>query len=426
MRSSVSSTTSARPVVGSGNAAVSGAGTEFFHRLQVEGGVANQEVIKMLRFTRPLFLIPGVIVLVSSLGACAKEDPAPEPSASDSTCVDSAAADGKPVAGTAVRDSLKGVTLTFAAYGGEFQDAQQKVFTDPFAACTGAKVLQDATDLTKLQAMQKAGDVKWDVVYAGGPPVASTCGEIGLDIDPSKVDLSQSLLDPISTCQANLDVEPNFIVYNTDTFKDEPPTTVEDFFDTEKYPGKRLIWGIPSYPDYGLWGQIAGMLGWSEDSGEPFPYDEVVARLDSIKSDLVYYQTGAEQVQKLEQGDVAFASVWAARAYVAAENGAPYERIDDSAFSIADVFVPVGTKNEDAAFALVNYMMGAEQQSALTEVSVYGPANKNAKPEIPDAMIPWVLTAEQVEAAMNVTTPYWMSQEMNDRQIADRQKFFIG
>ena len=376
-------------------------------------------------------LISGV-VLVSSLGACAKqESTGPTPGASGSSapstdCLDSAPADGKVVAGTAVRDSLKGVTLTFAAFGGDFQAAQEKVFTEPFAECTGAKVLQDSTDLAKLQAMQKAGDVKWDVVYAGGSPVANGCGTIGLDVDLTKVDLSASVAAQPSPCQANLDVEPGFILYNTDKFKDNPPITLKDFFDVAKFPGKRLIWGTPSYPDVTLWGQIARMLGWTEESGKPFPHDEVVAQLETIKPYLEYYQTGGESVQKLEQGEVAFGSIWAARAYFATQNGAPYERIDDVAYGVAAAFVPVGTKNEAGAWALLNYMMGAEQQARLTELSVYGPANKNSTPTVPEDMKRWVLTPDEVTAAINTSTPFWMTKEMNDAQVAARQKFFIG
>ena len=69
-----------------------------------------------------------------------------------------------------------------------------------FCDFDGTISIQDATDLTKLAAMQKAGDVKWDVVYAGGSPVANACGKMALNIDPTKVDISDSVAPPPSPC----------------------------------------------------------------------------------------------------------------------------------------------------------------------------------------------------------------------------------
>lgn len=366
--------------------------------------------------------LPAVLV-----GCSGGSSPSAEPDARYSgTCLESAPSDGKPVAGTAVRNSLEGVTLTFAGYGGDFQDAQKSSFTDPFAECTGATVLQDSVDSAKLRAMVQAGDVSWDVVYAGQGPIANACGELATDVDTSKVDVEDLDSGLMSPCQVPLDVEPSFTVYNTEMFGDSPPTSMADFFDTQKYPGKRLIFGKPSETDYPLWGQIARMLGWTEASGDPFPHEQVLDKLASIKNDLVYYQTGAEQVQRLEQADVAFASTWAARVYAAAQNGAPFETLDVPAYGNVDAYVPQGVKNSDAAFALLNYMMGPAQQAALTETSVYGPTNSTSNPQVPDDMRPWVLDQAQLKEAMNVSTPLWLSKEMTDQHMADRQQLLVG
>ena len=46
-------------------------------------------------------------------------------------------------AGPALAQSLRGTTLVFASWGGAYQEAQKVCYCEPFAAETGARVVQD-------------------------------------------------------------------------------------------------------------------------------------------------------------------------------------------------------------------------------------------------------------------------------------------
>jgi len=371
------------------------------------------------------FMASFGLIASLALAGCANEATSGPVEEAEGTCLDEAPADGLK-AGTAVRDSFKDVTLTFAAYGGEYQEAQDEAYLKPFAACTGVKILQAQSDTTKLEAMVKSGNVDWNVVYAGGAIVKNRCDELATPI-PSTVDQSESSTGEFSKCQVPVVREASYLVYNTDQFGDDPPTGMADFFDTEKYPGKRLIYGLPSYPDVGTWGAVASSLGWTEASGDPFPFDEVSAKLQSIKDDLVFYTTGAQLVQMLEQADVAMAYAWSGRAYNAAQNGAPYVPVyKDMVYAVVDFFVPKGASDQDASFGLVNYMMGAEQQAKLTELFVYSPDNKNSRPEVPEDMKPFAPTQEQFETAMNTSTDLFNAPETVERILEEQQKFLVG
>ena len=72
-----------------------------------------------------------------------------------------------PIAGTAraAGPEFAGKSLTFASWGGAFQDAQATCYCAPFAAASGAKVLQAGpVEYAKLRTMIQAGQPVWDVV----------------------------------------------------------------------------------------------------------------------------------------------------------------------------------------------------------------------------------------------------------------------
>ena len=70
---------------------------------------------------------------------------------------------GPPQAGQIREGALEGLTLTFASYGGIYQDAQESSLQD-FPADSGATVLQDGPmEYAKIQAQVESNNVTWDV-----------------------------------------------------------------------------------------------------------------------------------------------------------------------------------------------------------------------------------------------------------------------
>ena len=78
-------------------------------------------------------------------------------------------------AGAHAAADLKGKTVVFASWGGAYQDAERACYCDPFAAATGARVVQDGPmNIAKFRAMVEGGTPDWDVadvtidfLYAG-------------------------------------------------------------------------------------------------------------------------------------------------------------------------------------------------------------------------------------------------------------------
>ncbi len=272
--------------------------------------------------------------------------------------------------------------LTFVAFGGTTQDAMTKTMVDPFAQETGIKVTNDQpNDYAKIKAMVDAGKTTWDVVDADVPIVMQECGTLFEKIDKSKIDTSK--------IPDNLDVTdcgvPNYrtgvvLYYNTEAYADKPaPDSWDAFFDTKTYPGKRAIGADPLYVVEGVMKSIVH----DNDKVYPIDFDKVFAKLDTIKSDLVTWNTGAEAVQMMSSKQVNMIITWPGRASAAVDDGAPYAPVWNASVFAYDVWaIPKGAAHVDNALKFINYAVGAKPQSEFAKLVAYAPINTDAT--VPD------------------------------------------
>jgi putative spermidine/putrescine transport system substrate-binding protein len=265
--------------------------------------------------------------------------------------------------------------------GGAYQEAQVKAFIEPFTKETGIKVGQDSPlSYPKLKAMVDAKRVTWDAMEAYSYFAVGECGTYLEKIDYSIVDKSK--IEPGLALECGV---PNMksallLVYNTDKYGDNPPTSWKDFFDTKKFPGKR---GMMNAADQGA--LEAALLADGVDGKDLFPldYDRAFAKLDSIRDDTKFIATGADQEQALQNGTVDMMLAWPGRAYDAVTKGAKLKPVWNQPIFYNDVFVvPKGTKNKKAVMEFLNLVVSAEAQATLAENIAYAPINPAAKPNI--------------------------------------------
>ncbi len=320
--------------------------------------------------------------------------------------------DGPPVAGEVKEGALDGVTLTFTSWGGIFQEAQVAAL-EPFVEQSGVKLLEDGpTEYSKVKAQVDSENVTWDVVDTDIIWADKQCGEDGLlmDLDLDIVDVSnipnQSL---VGDCYVPAMQYGYVIMYNEDAYP-EAPTGWADFFDTEKFPGKRAIAG---FEDIGP-GVYEGALlaeGVAPEDLYPLDMDRVYQKLDTIRDDLIYWKTGAESQQMVESGEADMVLLWSGRGYGAVENGANYKPIWNEALVVADALaVPKNAKNPDAAMALINSYLGADAQATMAEMSSYSPVHKDAKPEFSELGLEYLTTDPAIAEQMVPTDQSWWAE----------------
>lgn len=322
--------------------------------------------------------------------------------------------DGPATAGEVRAGALEGVTQTFVSWGGSFQEGQMEAAGLPFAEASGATVLEDGpTEYAKIKAQVENDSVTWDIVDTDVIWAQKQCdaGEDGLllEIDTSIVDLSNVPEGLAGECFVPAMQYGYVFLYNADKYP-EPPTGWADFFDTEKFPGKRAIAG---FEDIGP-GIYEGALladGVTEEDLYPLDMDRAYEKIDTIRDDLIYWKTGAESTQMIESGEADMALVWSGRGYEAVKNGANYKPVWNQALVIYEALtVPKNVKNPDAAMAFLNYYLGAEQQARLTEATSYSPVNVNAEPKLDELGQSFLTTSPEIAPQMVDTDTEWWAE----------------
>lgn len=293
-----------------------------------------------------------------------------------------ALAQSKPVAGEVAEGSLKGKTLTFVSYGGIYQDGQIAALKE-FVDKSGVQLLSDGpTETSKIQAQVESGNVTWDVVDTADFPPYVYCGKLFQKLDFTKIDISNIPEGQVSECSVPAMNYGVVLMYKNDTYKDNPPKSWKDFFDTEKFPGSRAIEGSGDFSG-GFMEQALLAAGQPVDNLTPADIDKAVEKIKAIGPDTIFWKTGAESQQLAESGEVDMIAMWTGRAMTAVKNGAAYTPVWQDWLVVMDqLTIPVGVKDPDAAHALINAYLGKTAQETLAKTTSYTPIHKDAKPEV--------------------------------------------
>jgi putative spermidine/putrescine transport system substrate-binding protein len=304
-------------------------------------------------------------------------------------------------------DSKTGGQLTFASYGSAYQDAQNEAMLTPWSEESGAKVVNDSpTSYPKIKQMVDAGNVTWDVIDTEPFYPAQNCGTTLEKLDFDEIDTSQFPEGTWTDCSIPFMQYSTMITYNTDTFSEAGPQSPADFFDTEKFPGTRLV---PSWAGGGALELALLADGVAPEDLYPLDLDRAFAKLDTIRDDLEFWDTSSESQQAMEDGTADLFFVWSGRAYEAEKNGAKIDAVwTDNLLSWATLSIVKGSDNVETAQDFIEYAATAEPQARFAELQPYAPANLEAKPDLDELGQKYnVADAEIQDQAVVTDAQYW-------------------
>ncbi len=135
--------------------------------------------------------------------------------------------------------------LTEVSRGGAYQDAQKKVYFEPFKSAGGVEMIDESWDggIGVLRSKVEGGaDSGWDVVQVESEELTIGCDE-GLyePLDWSKIGGEGAYMkEAVSDCGVGAIVYDFVLGYDKDKLSAAPPGWA-DFFDTQKFPGKRAL-----------------------------------------------------------------------------------------------------------------------------------------------------------------------------------------
>ncbi|WP_299849861.1 ABC transporter substrate-binding protein [uncultured Roseovarius sp.] len=274
-------------------------------------------------------------------------------------------------------------SVTIASWGGSYQEAQSKALFEPAASNTGIEVKQETYGgMSDVRLQVSSGQVTLDIVASGSGSAARAAAEGLLEpLDYGVIDVSNFYPTLYSDYCVGGDVFSTVYAWNTDTFGDNGPQSWADFFDVEKFPGKRAYRG-----------KVAGALepAIMADGVAPEDVYDVLGSEEGIERALnkirelkphidVFWTSGAQHAQLMKDGEVDMTTGWNGRFDNAKKDGAKVAYSFNQALLDYDCFaVPKGAPNKDVAMEFLNEISKPEYQDDLPKYITYGPTNKAA------------------------------------------------
>lgn len=307
----------------------------------------------------------------------------------------------------------EGGTVTYAGYGGVSEEAFTKAWFDPFYDETGIEVIPDSpADYARIQQMVESGQVIWDIAQVGEDIGVKTNSDLLTEIDCSVVNCDSFAdgLFPVEKYGMPALVFSVVLAYNTDAFAGNEPDSWAAFFDTENYPGKRAVFGRDA--GGGLQGLLDVALiqdGVPIDELYPLDVERALAKLDTIKDDLIFYNDFGECTTLVATGEAAFGNCYNGRVKIASEEGEPVGMTWSNQIQYADyLIIPKGSPNTDNAMKLLAYIGADENNGRLGEFIAYGPPNPNAAidPSVADSL-PTANDMGGADAAIKIDGDWW-------------------
>lgn len=267
--------------------------------------------------------------------------------------------------------------IVFASVSGPFQAALREAWLSPAAeAVGGVEVVEDSYTeaIFSLRAQVSTQQVSWDLVDLGSFDCVRAA-QAGL-LEPLDYDVIDASGIPEELQQKywlGAHYRSYVIAWNRDSFGDDGPQNWEDFFDRERFPGKRAMWRFP----VGTMEAATLGDGVAPEDMYPLDVDRAIARLEAIRPDLVWWDTGAEAERLLLEGKVDMLAAWNGRAEAAIRKGANAEMtFTDGILSFACLAIPRGAPHKDLAMKMLAQIARPEIQSRLPRIISYSGANE--------------------------------------------------
>ena len=330
--------------------------------------------------------------------------------------------------------------LTFVSWGGAIGRAEEAEILTPYRAETGLDIRMEdySGGLAQVRAQVDTGRIHWDTVNLEIFDAVRGCDEGLLEpIPPSRLRPGADGSAPaddfapetLTECGAGTVFYSTMYAYHPDAFPGEKPARIEDFFDLERFPGRR---GMRRSPLVNL--EMALMAdGVPLDRvyatlDTPEGLERAFAKLDTIRDQVVWWEAGAQPPQMLADREVGLTTAYNGRIFNAQVlEEQPFVIVwDGQILDVGQIGIVAGTENLEMALDFVAYYTAPETTWRLTRRISYPPARRSGLPFVSKHITGIDMRLHLPTAPENRTRTLmsdwrWWSEnldEMNDRFTA--------
>ena len=268
----------------------------------------------------------------------------------------------------------------------------------PFTAQTGIEINVETFNggLAEVRAQVETGNIHWDIVDLETKDIAIGCDEglfelVDIADMPAAADGTPAARDyhpgDVTECGCTMLYYSWIVAYNAKSYRNRPgslaPTTIADFFDLAKFPGRRgtrrvaqgnlefalLADGVPPKQVYETLSSPAGLA-------------RAFRKLDTIKNAILWWEAGSQALQMLADQEVAMTAAFNGRIFheVAMEDQ-PFVIVWDGQVLTRGGFAIVeGAPNAEAARRFQTYTAQPDVQARVGRYISYSPTRLSGAP----------------------------------------------
>ncbi|MGB6008558.1 ABC transporter substrate-binding protein [Castellaniella sp.] len=315
------------------------------------------------------------------------------------------------VAGLSIQ--TQAAELNVSSYGGADAAAYRAAYWVPFEAQTGTKVNESLSDgsIGKVRSQVASGHVVWDVAQTDLGNMTIGCNE-GLfeKVDLTGLPVNDLLPNAVSECGIASEFAGTVLTYNANAVK-EGPKSWKEFWDTQAFPGKRCLRKHPET-------LISALLADGASRDEIYKLldtDEGVKRafrkLGELKGDIVWWESGTQQIQNLLSGECAIGSTWNGRAADANAAGNNLKLVWEAGYYLQwdSWTILKNSPNKEAAKAYLKFALDPARQAEFMKHITYGVANEKAYALVPTSLSDQMpTTKEHLKYAVASDAEFWL------------------
>jgi putative spermidine/putrescine transport system substrate-binding protein len=325
--------------------------------------------------------------------------------------------------------------LTVVSWGGALTKSHMLAFVRPYRKTTGRWVNVEDYDggLDEIRDQVESLNVKWDVVSLGLPNAIRGCREgllepldhKDLTAAPDGTPARQDFYDvALQDCAVGYNIWATVVAYSPGKFRGTKPAALADFFDLDRFPGRR---GMERTPVINLeWALIVDGVD-PDQVYETLSTGPGLARafgvLDRIKSEIVWWSKGAEPPRLLSSGEVAMTTAWNGRIFEAVKDRRADSVIlwDRAIWSLDTWGIPKGSDNLAEALDFIAFATEPRRLAEQAGYVAYGPARRSAAALVAKDIQPHLPTEEANAAnALRINYAWWVENRPRiERRFAD-------
>lgn len=267
-----------------------------------------------------------------------------------------------PLCTPSICEGLSGKIAYYDTSGGQVWTVFKNTFVRDFQKATGVSVVDDyQVGSPKFYAAQQAGRVPWSFIQNSAVSDFLTAKQKGylLPFDRKIVPLNLLRKGTYDRYGIHSGTFGMVLTWNTKKWPvtGNHPTTWADLYNTAKFPGKRCLF---NYPEYG-WTLESALLadGVPPSRLYPLDVDRALKKLDTIKSDIVWWSSGATEIQNFQNGSCDLGIMWSGRVYTAVtQSNLPLGLTwRQAGYASSVLSIPKGAPNPEAAQVLARFII---------------------------------------------------------------------